>query len=294
MVAQSYLSWISDQDLFSAISHVYEKYQRALKAKNLKSFNRNVIDPFMLIFDITLNTKDIEEWLLEESVRQLQKTLNNAVGEFHQIILGSCEGWVDLGTGDSTGVDLKKEDSTIFAEIKNKFNTMNSSSEKIVFNKLEQITLDYPNSTAYLVQIIKKPGESYDIFWEYTKSKKPLVKNTNPRIRKISGDKFYEKVTGKPDALKELCSILPRAIQDFSEQSDVEIELIEDRLIDEIKLQLNAQNLSSQELIKYFFEIVYPSSAETAKLQQLMQQVNDEIEDEFQEADGELGDNETE
>ena len=293
MVAQSYLSWISEQDLFSAISHVYEKYNRALKAKNLKSFNRNVIDPFMLVFDVTLNDKDIEEWLFEESVRQLQKTLNNAVGEFHQIILGSCEGWVDLETGDSTGLDLKKEDSTVFAEIKNKFNTMNSRSEKIAFNQLEQIVSDYPNSTAYLVQIIKKPGESYDVFWEYTKSKKPLIKNTNPRIRKISGDKFYEKVTGKPDALKELYSILPRAIQDFSKQSDVESELIEDQLVDEIKSQVDAQSLSNQDLIEYFFEVLYPSSSETAKLQQLMLQVNDEFEDELQETDGDLDDNET-
>lgn len=292
MVTQSYLNWISDQDLFSAISHVYKKYERALKVKDLKSFNRNVIDPFMLIFDVTLNNKDIEEWLFEESARQLQKTLNNAVGEFHQIILGSCKGWVNLGTGNSTGLDLKKENDTEFAEIKNKFNTMNSSSEKTVFNKLEKLISIYPKSTAYLVQIIKKPGESYDICWEYTKSKEPLDININPRIRKISGDKFYEKVTGKSDALKDLYSILPRAIQDFSKQSHVETELIEHQLIDEIQSQLNAKTLSNKDLIEYFFEVVYPSSSKTAKLQQLMLPVNDEFEDEFQETNGEFDDTE--
>lgn len=283
MVAQSYPSWISEQDLSKAIRHVYEKYKKALEGQNLRSFNKNVIDPFTLLFDVTLTEKDIEDWLQEESARQLQKTLSNAVGDFHQIVLGSCKGWKNLGTGNETGLDLKKEDNTVFAEIKNKYNTMNSNSSQTVFNKLKTILTIYPSATAYLVQVIKKPGPSYDLCWGYKG-------NNNQRIRIISGDKFYEKVTGQPTALKQLYSILSKTISDFLKQEGVKLELIEGKLIEQIGLQMNKNNLSSQEIIDYFFEAVYPSSSTNAMGQQLMLQASNELEEEMQETDEEIED----
>ncbi len=287
MVAQSYPSWLSEEDLSKAIRHVYEKYKKALEDKNLNSFNKNVIDPFTLVFDVTLTDKDIEDWLQEESARQLQKTLSNAVGDFHQIVLGSCEGWKNLGTGNETGVDLKNDDDTVFAEIKNKFNTMNSNSSETVFKKLEKILTIHPSATAYLVQVIKKPGLSYDVRWGHKGNK-------DDRIRKISGDNFYEKVTGQPTALKQLYSILSKAISDFSKQKGLKLELLDEKLIEQIGLQMNNKNPSSQEIIDYFFEAVYPSNSRNAMSQQLMLQASKESEGEMQKTDEEMEDEDIE
>lgn len=271
MVNQSYLSWISNQDLFKAIEYVYTQYNKALRAKDLKSFNRNVIDPFTLVFDIKLAEKDIQGWIQEESTRQLQKTLNNAVGEFHQIVLSSCNGWQDLGRGHETSLDIKKQDNTIFAEIKNKFNTMNSGAAKTVLNNLENVLVSNPSATAYLVQIIVRPGTSFDERWIYGR-------NTNEQIRRISGDKFYEIVTTSPSALKDLYCVLPQAIQDYVKQlQNTQIEIVEGKLIDEITSQLEIEKASEKDLITYFFDMVYPSGKHP-KVKQFSLQLQNNIE----------------
>ena len=74
-----------------------------------------------------------------ELLRQSDKTINTKIGEFHQELLSKVNGWVDLGIGDETEVDLKKEDNSIFIELKNKYNTVNSSSTKTCREKLENI-----------------------------------------------------------------------------------------------------------------------------------------------------------
>jgi Eco47II restriction endonuclease len=250
MTKNPYLSWLKDEDLFRAIRHVYNKYSSALKQQSLRAFTRNIIDPFIFVFDMTLTDKDSEDWIMEESARQLQKTLNNAVGEFHQIILGSCEGWEDLGVGDDSHLDLKKSDGTVFAEIKNKYNTMNSSSEKSVFEKLDTKSKLSPFPDAYLVQIVRKSKKPYNIIWNYKS-------NRNANVKKISGDLFYELVTGIPRSLEQIYYILPQAIKDFIAQETSSIEVTESRLWEEIQSQIGKKDLSNSDLIPYFFKLAY-------------------------------------
>src|SRR5437868_3241048 len=122
MATSLYLNWLSNNALFQAISHVYDAYSVALLNPGLKHLQRNVIDPFSIAFEAILYGKSAEECLKDESSRQAEKTLGKAVGDFHQIILGSCKGWVNLGTGDASRMDVKKVDNSVFAEIKNKSN----------------------------------------------------------------------------------------------------------------------------------------------------------------------------
>ena len=66
---------------------------------------------------------------------------------------------------------LKKNDNTIFLELKNKFNTVNSDSSKAVWEKLEKNLELYPASTNYLAFLIEKNGTSGAKIWKYkTKS----------------------------------------------------------------------------------------------------------------------------
>jgi len=259
-----YLDWLQDDDLLKAIKHVDQKYRAALKNQTLKNFTKNVIDPFTFVFDIKLANKESKDWIIEEATRQSQKTLNNAVGEFHQIILGSCQGWIDLGVGDETHLDIKKEDDSIFAEIKNKYNTMNSSSAESAFNKLQERSNTAPYPTVYLVEIVRKTKKAYNDIWK-------LKDNENPKIRKISGDYFYALVTKKPRALEELYLALPKAIQDFLKSEKAShIEISDSSVWEELakRREKKPEDLSTSDLIPEIFQLAYPS-LETINNQQL-------------------------
>ena len=83
---------------------------------------------------------------------------------FHQNIIGEMPGWENLKVGKS--IDLRNREKKIIAEIKNKYNTMNSSSALAIYDKLQR-HLDYDESykgfTAYCVVIIPKSPRSLNI-----------------------------------------------------------------------------------------------------------------------------------
>jgi hypothetical protein len=253
-MSNTYFSWIEDEKLFEAIKYVYEKYQQALQDQDLNSFTNNVIDPFSLLFDTYLTKKTIEQWIKEETDRQAQKTLSNAIGGFHQKILGNSLGWEDLGRNHDTGLDVKKSDDTIFAEIKNKYNTTNSGSSDSVKRKLNKVNELYPNATVYFVEIIRNRTDPYDDAIKFNKDEK---------VRKISGDKFYELVTNEENALKKLFKKLPDVIEQFI--SNHQLDYLEpnyrkpserNRVIRELKSLFNS-DLHPLDVYEDFFDRAY-------------------------------------
>ena len=100
---------------------------------------RNTLDPIKQVFDISAMKIDSDSWVKNELIRQQDKTINNRIGDFHQRLLGKVDGWEDLGTGDTTKVDLRKEDNSIFMELQNKENTVNADSKDQVRRKLSNI-----------------------------------------------------------------------------------------------------------------------------------------------------------
>lgn len=117
----AYLNWISDYDLKEAINKLVSVAKEAL-ANSEKKFNKNVIDPFSAIFQVAGFGMDYKSWIISEKRRQSQKTMQNQVGVFHQIILGSVQGWDDMEVGQ--GVDLVCHEKKVIAEVKNKHNTV--------------------------------------------------------------------------------------------------------------------------------------------------------------------------
>jgi len=156
MEKEPILNWISDEDLFLAIKHVFDKVYSDLSETSLHYLKRNKIDPWTMLFSMKANNISAHEWIENEVVRQSDKVLSQAVGEFHQIVLGSCEGWINLGVGDNSSLDLKKTDNAIFAEIKNKYNTMNGDSGTKKFEHMQNVISEHPDAVVYLVQIISK------------------------------------------------------------------------------------------------------------------------------------------
>lgn len=50
-----------------------------------------------------------------EILRQIDKSVNNSIGTFHERILGGIEGFE---IGNFSGFDIKAKDDTLFADIK--------------------------------------------------------------------------------------------------------------------------------------------------------------------------------
>lgn len=204
----SYLSFISDQNLFACIGELHATYEKCQRDFSVSDFYRNKVDPIKFLFDMAFNGIADDAYIKAEITRQVDKTISNAIGDFHQRLLGCIDGLNDLGVGN--GCDLVNDQKTIFAELKNKHNTMNSSSAEATIQKLIHFADQYPDATCYWIQIIAK--KSMDELWEGNFNG---TFYSHPRVRKISADRFYELVTGIPDAFYQLCNVLPCATQDY-------------------------------------------------------------------------------
>jgi len=199
---------------------------------------------------VTTNTK-VEDWLKSEVQRQVQRSWVNQVGYFHQEILGNVNGWVDLGTGNDTALDIMNQDKTIFAEIKNKQNTLNSSSARESHRKLESVANQYPEATAYLVQVIRKRNYPYNEIWN------SISFNPHPRVIIISGELFYEMVTGSQSALFDLYNIIPIVLKNIINAQE---ELSPSELTAFVDLQENTKLPTEASYLKYFFDHAFRNS----------------------------------
>lgn len=98
--------------------------------------------------------------------------------------------------------------------MKNKHNTMNSSSGQATYMKMQNQLLKDSESTCMLVEAIAK--QSQNIVW---KASLNGVKYEHERIRRVSMDKFYEIVFGEADAFVKLCKVLPTILDDVIEET---------------------------------------------------------------------------
>ena len=143
------LDFISEEDFKKHVRATIMKYGEKLESYDLKRFNSNLIDPIKLIFDKSVYRTSWEEIVNNEIFRQRDKSNNNDIGYFHQNIFSyfkGCEvpqaGW-DVIYRNPDGIQMPDGDivHTIYVEMKNKHNTMNSaSSAKTYIKKLKILT----------------------------------------------------------------------------------------------------------------------------------------------------------
>lgn len=206
----AYVSFISDEHLISCIEKLYNVYERAKSEFTLNKFYENQIDPIKLMFDMNFFGVSEEELIAREIQRKIDKTISNAIGTFHEEILGGIEGYKNHPVG--YGYDITDDQcELLFADVKNKHNTVKGKNLPDLFDELEIFIQGKPNANAYWVQIISS-GQSFYENWTI-----PSHDKYNPNIYKISADRFYEVLTGNRNAFAELCEVLPIAIKDFLE-----------------------------------------------------------------------------
>lgn len=206
-MTRTYVDFVDDDDFEKCVEWVITGYNQN------KDPRRNGIDPVKTVFDMYNNDISFDSWIKSETVRQVDKTVNNKIGEFHQKLLGSVNGWDDLQTGDVA--DLANDSKTIFIELKNRWNTVKGSDMIHVWDKMKDIvTNKYPGSTAYWGFINEKNGTSGEDIWVHGGNK-------NPNVRKVWGKNVYELVTGKADALEKMWTILPKVLDTVLKKTTV-------------------------------------------------------------------------
>jgi hypothetical protein len=213
-MANKYLSFISDEHLLYCIENLHNSYLKAKANVSKTKFYQNKIDTIKLTFDAKFNDLDEETLIKTEINRQIDKSINNSIGTFHEQILGGITGFE---IGNLSGFDIKSTDDSLFADIKNKHNTMNSSSAESLFQKLAKYADTYKQAKCYWVQVLAKNSFNEKWFGEINGKE-----YSHSRVYKISGDQFYKLLSGKEDALFELYQVLPQSISDYLSKQESE------------------------------------------------------------------------
>ncbi|MFA5586153.1 MAG: Eco47II family restriction endonuclease [Saccharofermentanales bacterium] len=198
------LEFISRDQYVGHVKEFFEGILNSSYAADLNEFNRNIIDPIKLTFQYFASNRDKNQIVLSEIIRQQDKSINNAIGYFHQKLFGYIDGWIV----PNSGFDVISEYRHIYAEIKNKHNTMNSSSATRIYRRMQEKILQDDQATCFLVEVIA--SRSQDIPWAISTGRERFC---HERIRRISIDNFYEIVTGDPFAFKKIIEWLPITIR---------------------------------------------------------------------------------
>lgn len=248
------LSFISEQDFTDHVRATIQKYGDKLKSFDVKRFNRNIVDPVKLIFDKIVYRATWEETIGNEIFRQRDKSNNNDIGYFHQRIfqyIANChvppngrEGGWDVIYKKPEGIVLPDGSvvHSVYVEMKNKHNTMNSSAAGKTFIKMQNQLLKDDDCACFLVEAIAK--KSQNIKWETSVDGRRMGHRL---IRRVSLDRFYALVTGLDDAFCQMCMTLPNVIQKVVE-ADGDALVPRDTVADELLAIAARSNIENRDL----------------------------------------------
>lgn len=218
------LSFISERDFKRHVRQTIQNYGEKLVPYDLKRFNSNIVDPIKLIFDKSIYQYSWDEIIRNEIFRQRDKSNNNDIGYFHQRIfqyIDGCSvpqaGWDVIVSKKDKRIDLPECGSvkTIYVEMKNKHNTMNSASSAKTYMKMQGQLLTDDDCACFLVEAIAKTSQN--VTWAVSVDG---ARQKHRRIRRVSMDEFYRIVTGQTDAFYQMCMVLPSTIQEVLSASD--------------------------------------------------------------------------
>ncbi len=246
------IDFISEADFKQMVTDTIIRYQKNMRAYDLKEFNQNQIDPIKLLFDKIVYQNSWNEVIQREVWRQRDKSNNNDIGDFHQSLfqfIKGCEvpekGWDVIFRRDAGKINLPEcgEVRSIYVEMKNKHNTMNSSSAGKIYTKMQKQLLEDDDCACFLVEAIAK--KSQNITWKLKVDGKERSHN---RIRRVSIDVFYALITGQRDAFFQICVALPQVIRDIVGNSS-RFNPPRDTVVDELKEKADSvKGKFSQEL----------------------------------------------
>ena len=222
------LNFITRENFKEHIKNTISTYEKTLDGIDLTKFNSNIVDPIKMVFDSKVYRKNFEEVIKDELVRQRDKTNSNAIGYFHQNMfkyIKNCE----IPKEGFDVIFTKNDGNKIYIEMKNKHNTMNSSSSQKTYMRMLNKIANDNTAECYLVEAIAKTSQN--IVWKVSVDGEKVE---NEKIRRVSLDKFYEVVTGDKEAFYKICMELPKIIDEIIKEHK-ELQVGSDTVIDELK-----------------------------------------------------------
>ena len=144
---------------------------------------------------------------------------------------GKEGGW-DVIFQKESGIMLPEDDQvhTVYVEMKNKHNTMNSSAAAKTYIKMQNQLLADDDCACFLVEAIAK--KSQNIKWSTTVDGKSV---SHKKIRRVSLDQFYALVTGQADAFYQMCMALPQVIESVIAEDGSGIRVPHDTVLEELR-----------------------------------------------------------
>ncbi len=184
----------------NALSEIIKKlYTIYTKAQNSNDIYSNVIDPFSALLESSFNKMTYDQWIEAEKSRQIQKTLQNAIGTFHEEIIGEIKGFKNLKVGEI--IDIISEDKKIIAEIKNKWNTTKGNHKVAIYDDIASVLTDREGFTGYYIEVVPNKPIPYNKAFTPSDNKTHLPRPENPKIKVIDGKSFYAMITGDENAI---------------------------------------------------------------------------------------------
>lgn len=116
-------------------------------------------------------------------------------------------------------IDVRNKSSQIIAEVKNKYNTVKGSNKYVIYDDL-LLALERPEHrgfTGYYVEIVPNKRKPYNEPFTPSCAGEGKKKPRTEKIRRISGQAFYDLATGVPGAISMLFNVLPNVISEVSE-----------------------------------------------------------------------------
>ena len=249
------LSSISEKDSTNHVKDTIDKYGEKLESFDIVRFNKNIVDPIKMIFDKTVYQTSWDEIVGNEIFRQRDKSNNNDIGYFHQRVfqyINNChvpdngtEGGWDVIFQVPEGITLPEGDvvHTVYVEMKNKHNTMNSAAAGKTYIKMQSQLLDDDDCACFLVEAIAK--KSQNIKWSTTVDGKSV---SHKKIRRVSLDQFYALVTGQEDAFYKMCMVLPKVIEKVVNEGGEDVKVPHDSVMSELRRIAKEMNTDDENL----------------------------------------------
>ncbi|MDY4839112.1 MAG: Eco47II family restriction endonuclease, partial [Lachnospiraceae bacterium] len=237
------------------VKDTIDKYGEKLESFDIVRFNKNIVDPIKMIFDKTVYQTSWDEIVGNEIFRQRDKSNNNDIGYFHQRVfqyINNChvpdngtEGGWDVIFQVPEGITLPEGDvvHTVYVEMKNKHNTMNSAAAGKTYIKMQSQLLDDDDCACFLVEAIAK--KSQNIKWSTTVDGKSV---SHKKIRRVSLDQFYALVTGQEDAFYKMCMVLPKVIEKVVNEGGEDVKVPHDSVMNELRRIAKEMNTDDENL----------------------------------------------
>jgi len=189
-----YVGFISDEHFLNCVARLHAAYLKAKNNISKKNFYSNKVDSIKLTFDSKFNDIDEESLIQAEILRQIDKSINNSIGTFHEQILGGIKGYE---VGNLSGFDIKATDNSLFAVFK--FENLSKNIEDCIFEKLTKDARIFNNAKFYLVDFTI--NNHFREKWilgndEYSVSHK--------KVYIISGKSFYDILSEIEDSFNKL------------------------------------------------------------------------------------------